>query len=206
VLLAVVAGAGVTATVVRRRSGGGSMQVRRDGGYVSVRGVTVNRPVDDVAGLWQDQGLLERVLDRPVGLERIEAHRWRCAVSDPAGHGAKWMVTVEVENPGRWLRWWVEDGPVACDGRLDLAAAPGDRGTELRVQMHYPAWGRLRRMVAKLGGAEPDQVLRTVLRRAKSVIECGEVVSAEHDPSGRGPLAERVTDGVRELLAAGGRP
>jgi uncharacterized membrane protein len=196
----------VTAAVIRRRWVDTSMPVRRDGGYVTVRGVTVKRPVDEVGTLWQDPTRLGVVLDRPVELERVDGRRWRCTVPDPAGDGAGWTVGIEAEDSGRSLRWRVEDGPVACDGRLDLAVAPGGRGTELRVRMHYPARGPLGRAAAKLGGDGPDQVLRTFLRRAKSVVECGQVVSTEHDPSGRGPLAERITDGIRELLAAGGRP
>jgi uncharacterized membrane protein len=93
---------------------------------------------------------------------------------------------------------------LASAGHLELTTAPGDRGTELRVELHYPG-SRAGHQAAVLRGRDPDQLLRTTLRRAKSMIEAGEVVSTMDEPSGRNGAAERATKVVREKLSTGGR-
>ncbi|MFC7547836.1 cyclase [Plantactinospora sp. GCM10030261] len=201
--LAAVGAAGVTgaAVVRRRRQGAGGAGPHRD--RASVRVVTVDRPAEAVRELWRDAGRLSVVLDRPVAVEQVDERRWRCRVGDPAGP----RTTVEVTSGDdeRVLRWTVTEGAAAHQGRLDLTPAPGDRGTELRVELRY-ARGGLGHGVAVLAGRDPDQQARTLLRRAKSLLECGQVISTIDDPSGRGPIAERMTRTMREKLTVGGRP
>ncbi|MFD0787308.1 cyclase, partial [Micromonospora azadirachtae] len=63
--------------------------------------------------------------------------------------------------------------------------APGERGTEVRVQLGYaPPAGALGRAVAKLFGEEPEQQVRDDLRRFKQVLETGDVVRSEGSPEG----------------------
>jgi uncharacterized membrane protein len=68
---------------------------------------------------------------------------------------------------------------------ITVRAAPG-RGTEIHVDLRYrPPGGRVGRAVAKLLGEEPDQQLRDDLRRAKQILEVGEVVRSEGSPTGQ---------------------
>ncbi|MGI5215820.1 SRPBCC family protein [Plantactinospora sp. CA-290183] len=196
-----VAGAGA---LVARRRAKESLPVRRGDGYATERALTVDRPVGLVRALFRDPEQLSAVLDRPVTAERLGESRWRCVVhGGPDGAGRVAMATAE-ERDGS-IRWRVEEGPTAHEGHLRLVPAPGDRGTEIRVELSYPG-GRLRHRASMLRGQDPDQVLRTALRRAKSVLECGRVISTMHEPSGRGAAAERLTRAVREKLTTGGRP
>ncbi|MCX4471630.1 cyclase [Micromonospora sp. NBC_01655] len=203
-LVAAAAAAGVGASLVARHRPGGSMPIRHDGEYVTIRAVTVDRPVDSVWELVRDPDQLSAAFDRPVTAEPLGEGRARYLLGDPAGAGGQ-PVGVIVEVAGRVARWRVESGPLAHEGRLTLVAAPGDRGTELRVELRYPE-GRLRHQAAVLRGRDPDQRLRTVLRRVKSMIECGQVVATMAEPSARSGTAERATRVVREKLATGGRP
>lgn len=197
-----VVGAAAAAAVHHR--GKASLPSRQSGGYVTTRVVTVARSMKQACPPWADQEWLSVVLDRPVTVERLDDHRWRYVVGKP-GDGPGQVVETTYGGPDGSIHWRVEEGPMVHEGRLELAVAPGDRGTELRVHLTYPE-GRARHRIRALRGDDPDQVLRSVLRRAKSMIESGQVVSTMHEPSGRGPVAERTTNLVREKLATGGRP
>ncbi|MFE0593647.1 cyclase [Micromonospora echinospora] len=191
------------AVAVRRRR---RQPERTDGWYVVRRGITVDRPVEAVVGFWTDRERLDRALDEWATLEQLGPNRWRCVARDPSDDGGtEWRADVTVAGPGR-LRWEVTDGPVPQEGHVDLVAAPGGRGTEIRAELRYRSAGPLRRALGLARGDDPDIGLRTTLRRVKSLIECGQVVDTHRDPSGRSPRQERATDVVRDRLSAGGRP
>jgi uncharacterized membrane protein len=195
-----VVGAGAAVIAGRR---GKDPQLVRDGErYRTVRVVTVEQPVSAVQDLVRNAEQLSVVVDQPVAVQPSDGQRWRVVADSADGSG--WIAEVSQAADGS-IDWSVTGGPMAHDGHAEFAEAPGHRGTEIRVELTYPQ-GRIRHQFATLTGQDPDQALRTTLRRAKSLIECGQVVSTMHEPSGRGPVAERATRGMREKLAIGGRP
>ncbi|MEU8258226.1 cyclase [Micromonospora inaquosa] len=176
---------------------------RQDGWYVVRRAVTVDRSRDDVIGFWTDRERLDRALAGWATLQQLDERRWRCVARDRAGGETQWQAEITVEGAGT-LRWRVEDGPMPQLGRVELAEAPQGRGTEIRAELRYRS-GPVRRMAGLVGGDESDLALRDALRRAKALIECGQVVDTRDDPSGRSPAQEKTTDKVRETLMTGGR-
>jgi uncharacterized membrane protein len=192
---------GAVAATIAGRRGKQEIPVREGGDYRTVRVVTVNRPTSAVQELIRDAGRLSAAVDRPVTIEPADGERWRVRVD--SADGAGWVAEVSPAG-GDAISWRVADGPHRHEARAEFAAAPGGRGTEIRVELTYPQ-GPVGHQFAVLRGQDPDQALRTVLRRAKSLIEAGQVVSTMHEPSGRGPVAERATHALRERLAVGGR-
>lgn len=73
-----------------------------------------------------------------------------------------------------------------------LSPAPDGRGTEIRIVAEGP-------QARAMSGW-----LREDLRRIKSVLEAGEWVTVEGQPSGRGPGEERITGKIGGLLRKGG--
>lgn len=195
-----VTAVGVGRAVARRRRR--HQPERRDGWYVVRRGVTVDRPVEAVIGFWTDRERMDRALAEWATLEQLDDNRWRCVARDPDGGDAEWRAEITVVAPGR-LRWRVTDGPEQ-EGTVELAPAPRDRGTEIRAELRWRS-GPVRRVLGLVGGDEPDLALRDVLRRVKSLVECGQVIDTRRDPSGRGPAQEKATDKVRDRLTTGGR-
>jgi uncharacterized membrane protein len=123
------------------------------------------------------------------------------------GSTVHWTAEVTEDVPDRLLAWRVTDGPVPHEGRVEFTPAPTGRGTEVRVSLHYELpGGPLASAAARISGDEPDLVLRTNLRRIKQVLECGRVVTVDGQPTGRGPVSERVTRLFQHKLTAGGRP
>jgi uncharacterized membrane protein len=84
---------------------------------------------------------------------------------------------------------------------IEVAPAPGDRGVEVRVQVPADR-GRLgvTDMVDRVRGETPEQQAREHLRLLRSTVETGDVVTTEGQPSGRGPVAAKVTAAVSRRL------
>jgi uncharacterized membrane protein len=77
-----------------------------------------------------------------------------------------------------------------ADAAVSFADAPGDRGTEIYVDLEHKApAGKLGEIVQKLVGAEPLAKVKDDLRRFKQYVETG--VIARSDGSPEGELAQR---------------
>ena len=90
-------------------------------------------------------------------------------------------------------RLWAEHRPEYIDGAdaaVSFRTAPGERGTEIHVDLEKAApGGKLGEAVAKLLGREPLAKVKDDLRRFKQRVETGEVARSEGAPEGE--LAER---------------
>jgi hypothetical protein len=111
---------------------------------------------------------------------------------------ARGMPSPQPEDPSRWLVVTVnrpEDdaqfaelpAPLRAWGdaiEVRTATAPGGRGTELAVRLRDPHADRLPGglgddLAHELDGETPAQKLRSALRRAKQLVETGEVLRAD---------------------------
>lgn len=197
-------GAGVAAAVMARRRAVDRSTVRHRS---TVRAVTVNRPPAEVYDFWRELPRLAEAMARRTRVEQVDERYSRWSMDGPVGRRARWHARITEDRPGRALAWQVDDGPAPHYGRVWFTDASLDRGTEVRVALRYASpGGRVGRLLLSLTGDEPDLLLRTTLRRVKSLLECGQVVVAGELTSGRGPAAERVTRMVRDQLTTGGRP
>lgn len=79
-------------------------------------------------------------------------------------------------------------GPLAELGDLvdvEVRAAPGGKGTELRARLKSPEPTGVTSAAARLSGKDPRQRVRAALREAKQLIEVGEVLRVDPTPHGR---------------------
>ena len=77
-----------------------------------------------------------------------------------------------------------------ADAAVRFVDAPGDRGTEIHVDLDESArGGKLGEVVGKLVGSDPLAKVKDDLRRFKQRVETGEVARSEAVPEGE--LAER---------------
>ena len=84
----------------------------------------------------------------------------------------------EVER--RWRE--AEHEELAGGAQVTFRDAPGDRGTEIHVEVD--AGGRLGQAVGKLTGSDPVAKAKDELRRFKQVVETGEVPRSDASPEG----------------------
>ncbi len=150
--------------------------------------VTVNKSAEEAFGFWRDLTNLPRFM---VHLESVTPDpdsdaRSHWVAKAPFGTSVSWDAEITSEEPGRRLAWRSLPGSrIDNSGTVHFAPAPGDRGTEVKVVLHYDVpGGRLGRAVATLFGEEPTQQVRDDLRRFKQVIETGDLVRSDGLPGG----------------------
>lgn len=160
---------------------------RRGRGPVRVKkAITVNRPPDEVYAFWRELENLPRFMTHleSVHVTGERTSHWKA--KGPAGRSVEWDAEVIEDRPGELLSWRSLPGAdVESSGAVRFASAPGDRGTEIVVDLEYtPPGGRAGAAVAKLFGEEPATQLSDDLRRCKQVVETGEIARSDATPGG----------------------
>lgn len=146
--------------------------------------VTVNRKPDEVYAFWRNFENLPSFMGHLESVESIGWGRSHWRAKAPAGTTVQWEAEVIEDRPGELISWRSRAGAdVTNSGSVQFAAAPGARGTEVRVELDYePPAGRLGTRIAKLFGEEPEQQVRDDLRRLKQVMETGELARCTVHP------------------------
>jgi uncharacterized membrane protein len=102
---------------------------------------------------------------------------------------SKAVITV-LGSPQEIQRRWREDGyrPAyieSTDAAVDFKAAPGDRGTEIHVDLDDSgSGGTIGELVRKLTGKEPLPKVKDDLRRFKALAESGVIPRSDGTPEG----------------------
>ncbi|MEH1167367.1 SRPBCC family protein [Micromonospora sp. CPCC 205539] len=148
--------------------------------------VTVNRSPAEAYRFWRDVENLPRFMAHLESVRADDLRRSHWVAHGPVGRRVEWDAEIIDDQPNTSITWRSLPGTrVPNAGRVRFVPAPGDRGTEVRVELRYaPPAGALGRVVAKLFGEEPEQQVRDDLRRFKQVLETGEVVRSEGSPNG----------------------
>lgn len=148
--------------------------------------VTVNASAIEVYQHWRDLTNLPSFMDHLESVEKTGANTSRWTAKAPGGKSVTWDAELTEDSRGRVIAWRSLPGAkVPNSGRVTFAPAPGDRGTEVHVELEYDIpGGRAGSMVARMFGEEPAQQVRDDLRRFKQVVETGEVVRSDGTPEG----------------------
>lgn len=182
--IATLAGVAVVDLVTAVRT---SRAARAQGRMIRAQAaVTVNRSAAEAYRFWRDLENLPRFMNHLLAVRATGSGHSHWTAKGPAGKHVEWTAEITDERPYELIAWRSLPGArVPNAGSVRFTPAPGDRGTEVRVELIYaPPAGRLGRAVAKLFGEEPAQQVRDDLRRFKQVIETGEVVRSEGSPDG----------------------
>jgi uncharacterized membrane protein len=144
------------------------------------RAITVNRSVEDVYRFWRDFTNLPRFMAHLESVQ-VQDNRSRWRAKAPAGTSVEWEAELVVDVPNERIAWQSLPGTfVPNHGSVRFVAAPGDRGTEVHVELRYePPGGAIGAAIAKLFGENPEQQIKGDLRRFKQVLEAGEVVHSD---------------------------
>ncbi|MFW5467736.1 SRPBCC family protein [Knoellia sp. CPCC 206391] len=163
--------------------------------------VTVNRTPEEVHAFWRDLGNLPSFMGHLKSVSERSDGTSHWVAKGPAGTSVSWDAEITGEEVGRRLAWKsLEGADVHNSGTVHFSPAPGDRGTEVKVVLHYDVpGGPLGRAAAKLLGEEPEQQVRDDLRRFKQVMETGEVVRSDGLPHGAEARKQLVQRSARAL-------
>jgi uncharacterized membrane protein len=162
--------------------------------------VTVNKKPEEVYAFWRQLENLPTFMLHVKDVSEDGSGRTHWVVNAPVRRKVQWDAEITGDEPGGRISWKSLPGAdVDNSGTVHFAPAPGERGTEVRVVLHYDVpGGRVGRVLAKVLGEEPEQQVRDDLRRFKQVMETGDVVRSDALPHG--------TDTRRQLVQRPARP
>lgn len=134
-----------------------------------------------------------QVIKHPVTITRISETESHWSVSAPGDRCVEWDAEIINDEPNELIAWQSKEGAdVANAGTVRFEPAPGDEGTEVRVQLEYDApGGKIAALVAKFTGEEPEQQVAEALRRFKALMETGEIPTTEGQTVGEPQAKER---------------
>lgn len=163
------------------RSEGIMTKILGDGIIHVHKAITVNRPPEEVYQFWRNFENLPSFMSHLESVQTTGERRSHWKAKAPAGMTVEWEAEIIEDRPNEQIAWRsVEGADVDNSGTVRFQPAPGSRGTEIHVELHYsPPGGRLGAAVAKLFGEAPDQQIGDDLRRFKQVMETGEVVRSD---------------------------
>ena len=195
-----VAGAMVAAgggALIYHGATGHSMRLaRQDGAKRALAGargvnveqaVTINRPAEELYRYWRNMENLPRFLAHVIAIRPLDGRRSHWVVKGPAGTRVEWDAEIINEIPNELIGWRTLDGAdVISAGSVRFVSDNPDRGTRVHVRLQYdPPAGKLGAAFAWVLGEEPSQTIREDLRRFKSLLEAGEILTTEGQPRGR---------------------
>lgn len=148
--------------------------------------ITINRPADQLYAFWRDLENLPTILRNVEAVAVLDTWRSLWRVKGPLGRTVEWEAYLEKDEPNQLIAWRsVPDAEILHAGSVRFTPAPGNRGTEVRVSMHYhPPAGKFGDFAAKLAGSSPEQEIREDLRRFKQFMETGEIPTTDGQPAG----------------------
>jgi len=150
--------------------------------------ITIRRPADELYRFWRDYANLSRFMEdvESVTATSPDGMTSHWVAKGPMGAKLEWDAEIHNEAPGEMIAWRSTGGQVETAGSVHFVAAPGDRGTEVRLNQKFnPPGGRLGVAAAKLFGQGPEGTTRTTLRQFKQLMESGQIVTVSGQPSGR---------------------
>ena len=167
----------------RRANGASVTQRERDisKGVHVTESITIKRPRHEVYGFWHNFENLPRFMAHLESVQVLDNNRSRWVAKAPAGTTVEWEAETIEDRPNELIAWRsLTESQVPNSGSVRFKDAPGNRGTEVHIELQYePPGGKVGALVAKLFGEEPHQQVKGDLRRFKQVMETGEIVHSD---------------------------
>ncbi|HVV86958.1 MAG TPA: SRPBCC family protein [Kofleriaceae bacterium] len=185
VRLAAAAGAVVAATALDLQATGhlaGDVARQEQVAQVTHVGkaITIDAPARALYDFWRDLRNLSRIMDHVLEVEELPGGRTQWTGEGPRGTTIRWEAELVEDRPGELISWRTIGGPFESSGSVRFFVAPGGRGTEVCVDMHYRLLGRVAgKLIALATGREPGLELARGLRVLKQLFELGEPMRSD---------------------------
>jgi uncharacterized membrane protein len=184
--------------------------VESSGGIKVKSSITVGRPIGEVYGFWRNFENLPRFMTHLESVQVLDGGRSHWVALGPAGVRVEWEAETVDDRPNEMISWRsLPGGHVDTAGYVRFRPAPGNRGTEIVVEMRYdPPGGVVGATIAKLFGESGQEVVTRDLLAFKNVMELGEVVHSDSSiytrPHAARPPDEKELETARLLSPEGG--
>lgn len=177
-----------------------SVSVPYELGVKASNSITINQPRHQIFEFWRQLSNLPKIMRHLVSVTQANGHSHWIA-EGPRGRRVEWDAQIINEIPGELLAWRSLPGSqVDSAGSVRFKDAPGDRGTEIQVELQYnPPAGFVGAAFAKLFGRDPEAEIESDLYRLKQYLEAGEIATVCGQSHGNiapnGNKAVPVTEG-----------
>ena len=157
--------------------------------------ITVRCSVNQAYQFWNDFQNLPRFMNHIGSVRGTTPSRLHWTAKGPAGLEFEWDAEIVDNRPNERIAWHsLPGGDVESDGSVEFRPAPGERGTEVVMELRYdPPGGRLVERLAKLFGKALEVQIERDLRAFKQIMEVGEVVHSDASIH-RGPHPARPSN------------
>jgi uncharacterized membrane protein len=155
---------------------------------IVVKGVTtILRPAEELYPFWKDMENLPTIIAHLDSVRIIDERHSHWVFRGPAGRKIEWTARITEDAPGKVLSWRsIEGSDSVRAASVQFKRAYGDRGTIVEVTVYYdPPGGNVGATLLKLFGDDPEKEIQQGLRRFKQLMETGEILTTEGQPSGR---------------------
>jgi uncharacterized membrane protein len=133
--------------------------------------ITINKQPDEIYALWRNFEQLPRFMTWVESVQDLGGGRSHWKVKTPAGVSIEYDAEIVEDVPGHRIAWRSLPGAtVPNSGQVTFIAAPGNRGTEVIVDMQ---------VAAPLGKTIAGSEAKGDLRRLKQVLETGEIMRSD---------------------------
>jgi len=160
----------------------------RDSGVHVSASYLINKSPEVLFSFWRNFENLPQFMSHLESVRKIDERRSHWVAKAPAvlGGSVEWDAEITAEEQNSRIAWQSSPGgDVEHRGSIKFERALGDRGTKIRVDLHYhPPGGQVGRWVAKLFGEEPEQQIHDDLRKFKRIMEIGELPTIDGQPHG----------------------
>jgi len=157
------------------------------------RAVTVAKPRAELYAFWRNLENLPHFMKHVESVRVIDHIHSHWVVRAPAGRTVQWDAEIINEIENELIGFRSLHGNVDLAGSVRFQDAPGDRGTEVIVELQYnPPAGILGAFAAKMCGEEPSQQITEDLRRFKQMMEAGDMLTVKGQPSGHEESTQRA--------------
>lgn len=167
--------------------------------------ITISKSPEELYRFWRNFENLPRIMQNLVSVDIVSGARSHWTAKTIGGVTVEWDAAIIEEEPDRRIAWRSEeDAEIATNGVIEFEKAPGDRGTEVHLNLEYTLpVSMLGAAAAAIAGEEPSQQARIDLRRFKQFMETGEIATTEgqpHGKRGRAPDPETSAGFLNNLL------
>lgn len=168
--------------------------------------LTINRPAAELYQFWRNFENLPRFMKHLETVQVIDDQRSHWVVQMSPAPTVEWDAAITVDRENEVIAWRsLPNADVENTGQVRFTPAPGDRGTEVQVELMYnPPAGVVGTAIARLFKVVTSQQIKEDIRRFKRLMETGEIPTTEGQPSGRArqstPTPERSHIEQREQV------
>ncbi len=148
--------------------------------------VTIGRPADDLRALRLDPHTQSRIWTHFAEVTALDGRTADWVARGPAGGEYRWRTDISESGPDEILWSSQDSADVPNAGRLAFRPAPGDRGTELHLDVRFdPPGGVVGKAASKLFHIVPTEIVGHALYKFRALALTGEIPTTDLQPAAR---------------------